>query len=417
MRRASLVLLLLAGLLPAAPQSRLGALLAAYLAEDTSVSRREDLLAEIRRASKDDVGKVAAALRAEQHFARPAAPRFRVDGAAPIFKGRNFRCEDCQGVIARSAGRYAKLILPVGFDPEKRYSLLMDVGSNPRRRDSHAVTVLLNPGMHPQAAHEAMAVERLVLGLMAHVMDLVRIDPDKIFLRGAGRYSELIWYIGFQNPDRFAGIHCGPDFWPLAKTQAPHTALFSIFATSNPKGDPKLESAWREFGRYTRALRMAVHPRDGAPGLGKLRRELELWQQTTMRVRRPRRLELVCVRPYALRSHWVRIVPKQRSRREKTIGKGWKTRELSNPQRRAARMRVRLDAKTPNLIHVKQENVVAFQIFIDPALFDPNKALRVSINGGTPVARLIDPDIGDLLDDYRERRDPRLLYYDRLSFP
>jgi len=47
----------------------------------------------------------------------------------------------------------------------------------------------------------------------------------------------------------------------------------------------------------------------------------------------------------------------------------------------------------------------------------PDKALRVSINGGTPVARLIDPSIGDLLDDYRERRDPRLLYYDRLSFP
>jgi len=126
---------------------------------------------------------------------------------------------------------------------------------------------------------------------------------------------------------------------------------------------------------------------------------------------------LVCVRPHALRAHWVRVVPKQRSRREKVIGRTWTIRELSNPERRAARLSVRIDDKAPNLVHVKAENVVGFQIFIDPALFDPDKALRVSINGGTPVARLIDPDIADLLDDYRERRDPKLLYYDRLSFP
>jgi len=417
MRRAALVLLLLAGLAPAAPPSRLGALLSAYLAEDASVTRREELLAEIRRASDDDVGRVAAALRAGEHFQRSEAPRFRVDGAPPVFKGRNFRCEDCLGTIAGSAGRYARLILPPQFDPKKTYALLMDIGSMPRRPTAGAVTVLLNPGMHAQAAREAMAVERLVLGLIAHVTDLVAIDPDRVFLRGAGAYSELVWYIGFQHPDRFAGIYCGPDFWPLAKTQAPHVSMFSIFTTSDPRGDPKLESALLEFGRFTRALRLAVHPRAGAPGIEKLWKERDLWQQTTLRSRRVRRLELVCVRPHALRAHWARVVPKQRSRREKFVGRAWAIRELSNPDRRAARLSVRIDDKTPNLVHVKAENVVGFQIFIDPALFDPDKALRVSINGGTPVARLIDPDIADLLDDYRERRDPKLLYYDRLSFP
>jgi len=417
MRRATLVFLLLAGVLHAAPSSRLGALLAAYLAEDANVSRREALLAEILRATKGDVGRVAAALRGEEHFLRPDRPRFKAGGSPPLFKGRNYRCEDCQAAIARSAGRYAKLTLPVDFDPKKRYSLLMDIGAKERPPNSHCVIVRLNPAFHPQAAQAAMAVERLVFGLMAHVMNLVRIDPDKVFLRGAGPYSELVWYIGFQNPGRFAGIYCGPDFWPLAKTQAPHAAQFSIFTTSDPRGDLKLEAAWGEFGRYTRLLRMAVHPRPGTPGAEKLRRDRDLWQETTMRPRRLRRLELVCVRPYALRSHWVRLVPKTRSRREKSVGKTWATRELSNPARRAARMQVRIDDKTPNLVHVQHSNVVAFQIYIDPSLFDPDKALRVSINGGTPVARLIDPSIGDLLDDYRERRDPRLLYYDRLSFP
>jgi len=416
MPRAFVLTLLLTGVLHAAPSSRLGALLAAFLKEDTNVSRRKELLAEIRRATGDDVGRVAAALRAEEHFLRPERPRLRIDGKPPIFKGRNFKCADCQAAIARSAGRYAHLTLPVGFDPKQRYTLLMDIGAKPRAPDPRSVIVRLNPAMHPQAKDEAMAVERLVLGLMAHVMNLVRIDPDKVFLRGAGPYSELVWYIGFQNPDRFAGIYCGPDFWPLAKTQAPHVALFSIFTTSDPRGDARLERAWNEFGRYTQALRLAVYPRKEA-GMSKLWRARDLWQETTKRVRRPKRLELVCVRPYALRCHWVRLVPKTRSRREKTVGKGWGIRELSNPDRRAARMTVRIDDKVSNLVHVQHKNVVAFQIYIDPSLFDPDKALRVSVNGGTPVARLIDGDIADLLDDYRERRDPRLLYYDRLSFP
>ena len=417
MRRAALVVLLLAGVSSAAPTSRLGALLAAYLAEDASVARREELLAEIRRASDDDVGRVAAALRGGEHFQRPQKPRFRSDGASPLFKGRNFRCEDFLGTIARSAGRYARLVLPTDFDPNKRYALLMDIGSKRRTPNPHAVIVVLNPAMHPQAAQEALAVERLVVGLIAHTMNLVRIDPDRVFLRGARAYSELVWYVGFQNPDRFAGIFCGPDLWEVAELQAPHVMQFSIFSTSNPRGDPKLESAWQEFGRFTRALRLAVDLRDGAPGVAKLRKELDLWQQTTIRSRRVRFLQLVCVRPHALRAHWIRVVPKQRSRREKRLNKTWKIHEIANPERRAARISARVDDKTRNLVHVKTENVVGFQIYVDPQLFDRNKALRVSINGGTPVARLIDPDIADLLDDYRERRDPKLLYYDRLSFP
>ncbi len=40
-----------------------------------------------------------------------------------------------------------------------------------------------------------------------------------------------------------------------------------------------------------------------------------------------------------------------------------------------------------------------------------------AINGKAPTAHIIEPDIGALLDDYREHGDPGLLYVARLSFP
>ena len=60
--------------------------------------------------------------------------------------------------------------------------------------------------------------------------------------------------------------------------------------------------------------------------------------------------------------------------------------------------------------------VTAFDIYVDPALFDPSRPLRVSINGSVPESKLIYPEIADLLEDYRARRDTGLLYVDKLTF-
>ena len=80
-------------------------------------------------------------------------------------------------------------------------------------------------------------------------------------------------------------------------------------------------------------------------------------------------------------------------------------------------LEARIDPGDRNLVHVTTREVVAFQIYVDPQVFDVERPLRVRINGKAPTAHILDPDIGDLLDDYRERGDPGLLYVARLNFP
>ncbi|MHC4848344.1 MAG: hypothetical protein ACYTEG_07805 [Planctomycetota bacterium] len=413
MVRLALALLLVAALARAEEPSRLGALLRTYLAEQSSVSRQEELLSEIRRVTGDDPDRVVAALRAGEHRRYPARPAFRIGGAPPLFKGRNFRCDKCADAIAKSAGQYAQLVLPPKYDRTQRYPLIVDIGMKPRPPEPGAVLVIVRPQRHPQAATEAVALERLVLGLIAHTMTLVPIDPERVILRGAGRYAELVWYIGFQNPDRFAGLFCGYDYWAPVRAQAAHGELFAVLAVSRGKNDAKLRKGMDELGRFSRRHQLVVVP-DREPELAaNLRVERARWQRATQRSQQRRRLSLVCVRPYPLRSHWIRLVPKTRSRREGTIARVWSHRVLPRP----ATMEARVDDSVRNLVHVKAKEVVAFQIYVDPRVFDVDKPLRVRINGKAPTAHIIEPDIGALLDDYREHGDPGLLYVARLSFP
>jgi hypothetical protein len=411
--RALLLALLLAAAARAGESTRLGVLLRAYLAENESISRQEELLAEIRRVTGDDPALVAAALRAGEHRLYPKEPAFEKRGPPPVFSGRNFRCDSCAEAIARSAGQYAELVLPPGYDATKSYPLVVDIGETERPPEPDVVVVLVHPRAHPQAATEAVALERLVLGLIAHTMSIVPVSADRVFLRGAGPYAELVWYIGFQNPDRFAGLFCGYEYWPGIDFQAPHGQHFSVMAVGRGRNDARLRKGMGELGRFSRAHRfLAVPERDGE-AVAKMRAERAAWQLSTRRAAPQSRQSLVCVRPFPLRCQWLRIVPKTRSRREETIGRAWRYDLLPRP----ATLEAQVDSQDRNLVHVQARNMIAFQIYVDPRLFDVEKPLRVSINGKSPTAHIIDPDIGAMLDDYREHGDPELLYVARLGFP
>jgi hypothetical protein len=408
-----LLLLLLASGVRAEGPTRLGVLLRAYLAETKSIARQEELLAEIRRVTGDDPALVAAALGNGEHRVYPARPEFEKSGAPPVFSGRSFRYDRCAEAIARSAGLYAELVLPAGYDAKQRYPLVVDIGEKQRLAEPGAVLVVVHPRAHKLAATEAVAVERLVLGLIAHTMSICPIDADRVFLRGASRYAELVWYIGFQNPDRFAGLFCGYDYWPGVEFQAPHGQHFSVWAVSRGRNDAKLRRGMEELGRFSRAHRLlVVAEREGEP-VDKMYRDRARWQLETKRAEPRTRQSLVCVRPFPLRCGWLRVVPKTRSRREETLGRVWRYDLLPQP----ATLEAQLDANDHNLVHVQANNLIAFQIYVDPRVFDVEKPLRVSINGKGPTAHLIVPDIGAMLDDYREHGDPKLLYVARLGFP
>jgi hypothetical protein len=420
MSRCLLVLsLALFGIVPATAlaggePTRLGALLRAYLAEHTKISRQEELLSEIRRITKDDPAVVAAAIRKGEHFRWPEKPAFRVDGIPPVFEGRTFRCDLCAVAIARSAGQYARLILPPRYDRTKRYPLLIDIGELPRVRETEAVIVWIRPSRHPQARNQAVAVERLVLGLIAHTMDLVPIDPDRVFLRGSGTFGQLVTAIGFANPGRFAGIFIGEQFWSAALAQAVHARYFSLFLVAPKNARARFETMHREFARFTRAHILEPWPaNEKASALLRARRAG--WQRIEKRTAPRAQVELAAIRPEALRCHWIRMVPKSRSRREVMLGKTWKQDIL--PRSRTATLNARLDVQKSNYVQVKSKNVLAFQIYVDPLIFNVDLPLRVSVNGRAPTAHLITPDIGEMLDDYRERGDPGRLCVDRIAVP
>ena len=69
-----------------------------------------------------------------------------------------------------------------------------------------------------------------------------------------------------------------------------------------------------------------------------------------------------------------------------------------------------------NLIHVRASRVAAFDIYVEPGMFDPDEPMRVAVNGQVPESKLIHLEIGDLLEDYLERRDTDLLYCCKLTF-
>jgi len=409
MARLLLLLLLVAPGARADEPTRLGALLRAYFRETGSISRREELLAEVRRVTNDDPAPVAAAIRKGEHRAYPERPALAADGPPPVFEGPSFRYDAHADAIARSAGRYAALVLPPGYDRSRTYALAVDLGAKPRAPEPGVVVLRID-------AHkfdDAVTVERLVLGLVAHMMEIARIDPDRVFLRGASTFAELVWYIGFQNPDRFAGLFCGHEFWDGAEEQGSHAGLFSVFAVGNGRNDGAMKRGMGEFGRFSREHRFMVVPRREPQVQERMIAMRTAWQIATTRVEPRGRLSLTCIRPYPLRCHWIRVVPKSRSKREMELGKRWTHHELP----RKVRIIAEFDGKERNLVRVKTQNVVAFQLYVDPELFDVDKPVRVSIDGKAPTARLIVPDIGVLLDDYLERGDPKLLYVDRFSFP
>ncbi|MEM8885640.1 MAG: hypothetical protein AAGD14_16360 [Planctomycetota bacterium] len=422
MARALLFLLLLTASVQA--DQRLGALIRAYLGENESVTRREELLAEIRRLTGDDPERVAAVIRAGGHRRYPAEPVLQRDGALPDLdpKRRNFRYDRVAAAFEASAAQFAKLRLPSGYDRTKRYPLVVDIGHEPPEGVADAVQVKVRPSRHPQANSQAVAAERLVLGTIAHVMSLVPIDPDRVFLRGRGEgprnakraYNVLASYIAFQNPDRFAGVFTGEALWESAPVQGVHGELFSVFALRPSNGAAELQRAMRELGRFSRRHVMLRKPDGGLELRAYRERGLE-WVRTNKRSEPLRRHIVVGVRPYPVRCHWLRLVPKTRSRRESEIDKTWHHWTLPQPDRRAAVLQATLDNRVPNLVHVKATNLIGFQIFVDPKVFDVTKPMRVSVNGKAPTAHLITPDIGVLLDDYRERADPGLLYVDRIN--
>lgn len=407
MTRVLGVLAALAAATPAEEPTRLGGLVR-WFVEEENQGRRDELLETIRRVAGGNVETVAGSIRRGEHFLRPARPELRRGGPPPVFGPDRTRIQP----VAACAGDFARLLLPAGYDAARAHALLLDLGDGNLPPADGAVVLKIEPAAHPEAAKHAMAAEALILSLLAHAMDVVHVDPDRVFLRGQGSMAYLAWYVAFHNPDRFAGVVALQGFWKGVEPLSGHGNLVHVLAVERRRGDPLLRQWMASLDATGPGHLLLRAPGDPAQD-GALLPQIARWQSQTVRVREPKALDLRCNRNASLRAHWIRVTPRVRSLQEQEeLARTWKHRAMARP----AEVTARIDPEDGNLLHVTTNRVTAFDVFAAPGTFDPTRPLRVYVNGAPGGAKLVDFDIGDLLDDYRERRDPGLLYACRLTF-
>jgi len=393
----------LASVVAAEGESRLGTLIRWYLNEE-GPARREDFLEAIERLTDGDPQKVVDAIRAGLHFDHSRRPVLRTGGKHPRFDQDRHRIQP----IAACAGDFATLHVPENYDPERAYPLLLELGRSDIPRPNGAIVVRIQTSKHAQARTAAWAGEALVLSLLAHLADVVHVEPRRVFLRADKSLATLAWYIALHNPDRFAGVLGARGVWPAGAKLAPNAQWFVGLAIERYQGD-------RPTLTFMNALkkRNKRHIHRRARSTAKENHEIlmptiERWWNETVRPQRPDRIELVCDRATAIRAFWIRMAPRAPSSRRMELGQ-WTHQVTARPATLVANV-------LNNLVEVKTSRVAAFDIYVAPGRFDPEKPVRVAVNGQVPESKLIHLEIGDLLEDYRERRDTDLLYCCRLTF-
>ena len=408
MGAARALLAVLAFALPAAAdgESRLGSLIRWYLREE-SPARRQDLLEAIEKLAGGDPRPVAEAIRNGEHFEHGDRPALRKGGKPPVFDLRRPRTapmEEC-------AGDLAELVLPEGYSPSRAHPLLIELA--PLGLPVPEGTVLLRVRLHahPQAGESAEVAELLVMSLLSHVVELVHVDPRRVFLVAGERdEAALAWCIALHNPDRFAGVLAGPGGWKEGMPLACNAALFSGLAIVSHKGDRSHEAFLDELQRWNARHRRLEATGDPAQNRLLLAPAIDRWRQECVRPAAPSRIRIADDRGMPVRAYWLRLAPRVPSLKHEPVGRAWAQRVLAQD----ATLEAEFSAK--DRIDVKAERVAAFDLYLDPALLEPGSVVRVSVNGQVPEARVFRGDIGALLDDYRERRDADLLYFARLTF-
>jgi hypothetical protein len=398
-----LLLCCLASVVAAEEESRLGTLIRWYLNEE-GPARREDFLEAIERLTGGDPQQVAVALRKGLHYEHSVRPVLRTGGKHPQFSLERLRVEP----VASCAGDFAALYVPENYDPARAYPLLLELGRSDIPRPDGAIVVRIQPSKHAQARTAAWAGEALVLSLLAHLVDVVHVEPRRVFLRADKPMAKLAWYIALHNPDRFAGVLGARGVWPQGVRLATNARTFTGLAIERYQGDRPTLIFMNALRKYNQNH---IHRRARATAKENheiLMPTIRRWWKETVRQQRPGTLALVSERGTALRAFWIRMAPRAPSRRRTELG------HLSHQV--TARPATLTATASGNLVTVTTSRVMAFDIFVEPGMFRPEKPLRVAVNGQVPESKLIHMEIGDLLEDYRDRRDTDLLYCCRLTF-
>jgi hypothetical protein len=263
-----------------------------------------------------------------------------------------------------------------------------------------------------------------VTGVLREIVKNFCIDNDRVFLIGMGEGANMAIDVGMSHPDLFAGVlPVNPtprqkifnDYWKNAQA-LPFFVVTGEMAGSSykdcreylfkywmPRGFQAMLTVYKGRGLEWYAAEIPVmfdwmgrKKRVSVTGVLKLFDEKERQSWTTMR---------------NTDNHFYWLgVDKVQNERLLDHQKG--------KQLIPATIQGNVDGR--NAISIRTLGVLKCTIFLTPDLIDWQKGVTVSINGvaaqGYSRPKMLTPNMGELLKDYRERGDRRMLVWGRLEF-
>jgi pimeloyl-ACP methyl ester carboxylesterase len=262
----------------------------------------------------------------------------------------------------------------------------------------------------------------------AYVTDVLRdavrhfcVDNDRVFLIGAADGANMAMDVGMSHPDLFAGVVAmGPipkwrnmfeEYWRNAQKLPFYivtgemsgdsaTNLRNIFQKWMPRGFPGMMVVYKGRGIEWYAAEVPVI----FDWMGRKKRVNGTAVLALGNARQP----WTTMRPTDNRFYWLgvdKIVPHH-------LIDNLKGQQIVPAE-------IQGDIRGNNLIDIRSRGVSRVSIWLTQDMIDWGEKVRVNLNGSSAPgwkAKVLEPDVNLLLEDYRERGDRRVLMLGRLEF-
>jgi predicted esterase len=334
-------------------------------------------------------------------------------------------------ILLRNRTYQYSLYVPPSYRPAESYGLVVCLHGagfsgdayierwQPRLDDHY---ILVCP-TYPMGAWYTRRAEDLVLAVIREVERRYHIDPDRVFLTGMSNGGIGAWLIGMHYAPLFAGIApmasglddvLFPFLENLKSTPAYiiHGAKDQVMPVELSR---KLDRALNQLG-YPHVYREheRVHPVAGGHFFP--REELPAlvqWFDTQHRGRIPTSLTVVRDASHLTPFDWVRIDATDRiaSFSEDLVDKH------DEDIRAKSYARLRVEITEPNRIEVATDHVRQYSLFLNEALVDLSRPVRVVTNGVLSYEGPVSATAETLLKQSRLRNDSRRLFPVQLTIP
>ncbi|MCE9544698.1 MAG: alpha/beta fold hydrolase, partial [Planctomycetia bacterium] len=262
------------------------------------------------------------------------------------------------------------------------------------------------------------------------------IDPDRVFLMGHSMGGFGAYHHIQRSPDRFAGVAVSSGSWSLGYWPTIRGTPLAIFQGSH---DARAGVRWHytdvEYGRWTdkllkrQDLDHEYFEHDGKHSVGYSKERIAAWFKAAGRLERDACSPHVTLaspvgfsRTYCFpvrHNRWLTLDEAATSDSNADIKydelRSHSTGDFSSwrlEHRTSSRPGSTIDAvnEGDNRIVVTTQNVKRFTVWLQPRMIDPDKKVRIVVNGRTQFNGRVEPSLATALESYERRHDWGLVY-------